>query len=164
MVLDRNKIKILAVGSDVALEAREEDAALGELKGLSHLICCFLIYMNILLHFTPDALEKLLWIGMLAYVEQLWSFSSSCTFNSVKQYHFLFHSLRIRKSIDDGALWEQGNSNLKRRTLKLKQQSDYATSKPRFGLRIHTGQFQALSSAHPTGQPNQPSQFLPTCH
>lgn len=57
LVLDRSKVKILAVGSDVALEAREEDAALGELKGLSHLICCFLIYMNILLHFTQNSLE-----------------------------------------------------------------------------------------------------------
>lgn len=71
MVLDRNKVKLLAVGSDVAVEAREEDAVLGELKGLSHLIRCFLIYTNILVHFTPESLQKALWIGMLAYVEQL---------------------------------------------------------------------------------------------
>lgn len=71
MILDRSKVKILAVRSNVALKAQEEDAALGELKGLSHLICCFLIYMNILLHFTQNSLEKPLRIRMLAYVEQL---------------------------------------------------------------------------------------------
>ena len=95
MTLDRSKVKVLTVGSDVALEAREEDALSAELKGISHLIRCFLIYMGILLHFTHDSLEKRLRIGMLAYVERLWSWSSTYTFDSVRQYHFLFHSLRI---------------------------------------------------------------------
>ena len=71
MVLDRNKVKLLAVGSDVAVETKEEDAVLGELKGLSHLIRCFLIYTNIFVHFTQESLQQSLWIGMWAYVEQL---------------------------------------------------------------------------------------------
>ena len=38
MALDRNKVKILAMGSEVAVDTREEDALLGELKRLSYLI------------------------------------------------------------------------------------------------------------------------------
>lgn len=166
MVLDRNKVKLLAVGSDVAVEAREEDAVLGELKGLSHLIRCFLIYTNILVHFAQESLQKSLWIGMLAYVEQLWSFSSTSTFESVRQYHFLFHSMRIRRGIDDGALWGQGDSNLERRTLRLKPQTDHAASgRSRYGLNTYTSQPHAPSGTHPSGtQQNQPSPFSPTCH
>lgn len=119
LVLERNKVKILAVGSDVAFEAREEDAVQGEVKGLSHLIRCFLIYMNILLHFTHQSMKESLQIGMLAYVEQLWSYSGSSTFESIRQYHFLFHFLRIQEGINDGALWGHGNTSLERKTLRL---------------------------------------------
>lgn len=104
---------------------------------------------------------------MLAYVEQLWSFSGSCTFESVRQYHFLFHSLRIQKGIDDGALWEQGDSNLERRTLKFKQQqSDYTASKSRFGTGSHNGgQFQNSMSGYSRNHlQNRPNQPIPTCH
>lgn len=69
MARDRNKVKLLAVRSKVAVKAKEEDALLRELKRLSHLIWCFLIYTNILVHFTPEPLQKSLWIGMLPYVE-----------------------------------------------------------------------------------------------
>ena len=82
--IDRSKVKVIAVGSDVALEARKEDALSGELKRFLHLIQCFLIYMSIILYFTHDSLEKQLWIGMLAYIEQLWIFSSTYTFDSIK--------------------------------------------------------------------------------
>lgn len=171
LVLERNKVKILAVGSDVAFKARKEDAVQGEVKGLSHLIRCFLIYMNILLYFTQQSMKKPLCIGMLAYIEQLWSFSSSGTFELIRQYHFLFHSLRIREGIDNGALWEHGDTSLERKTLRLKQQSEYAGPR-RFGLGSHTGsteQFQTAASTmhHSTasGQSTaQPNQLPQTCH
>lgn len=168
-VMDRSKVKVISIGSDVALEARKEDALSGELKGLPHLIRCFLIYMSILLHFTHDSLQKLLRIGMLAYVEQLWIFSGAYTFDSIKIYHMAFHTFRIRQGIDDGALWEQIDSNLERRTMKLKQQIEFtSTSAPkRFNpSSTHTGMLQASSSTF-----NAPSQFnqssnpnFPTCH
>ncbi|MCJ1467793.1 hypothetical protein MMC07_006418 [Pseudocyphellaria aurata] len=126
MFLDRNEV-----------EAREEDALIGDLEGLYHLIRCFLIYINILVHFTPEPLQNTLWIGMLAYVEQLWSFSDTCTSESVRQYHFIFHSIRIRNGIDDGALWGQVDSNLERRTLRLKSQSEHAAPKSRSGPGTH---------------------------
>ena len=141
MVLDRNKVKLLAVGSDVAVEAKEEDAVLGELKGLSYLIRCFLIYTNILVHFTQESLQQSLWIGMLAYVEQLWGFSTTSTFELVRQYHFFFHSMRIRQGIDDGTLWGQGNSTLEQKTLRPKLQSDFAVSRARFGSSAYGNQF-----------------------
>ena len=95
MTLDRSKVKVWTVRSDVALETRKENALFAELKGISHLICCFLIYIRILLHFTQDSLKKRLCIGMLVYVKRLWSWSSTYTFDSIWQYHFLFHLLRI---------------------------------------------------------------------
>ena len=94
--LDRNKVKVLTAGVDVALETREEDALLAS-KGAPHLIRCFLFYMSILLHFTHDSLEKSFRIGILAYVKHLWGFSSTCTFDSISQYQFLFLSLRIQR-------------------------------------------------------------------
>ncbi|MCJ1470058.1 hypothetical protein MMC07_008703 [Pseudocyphellaria aurata] len=38
MALEKNKVKLLAVGSEVAVEAKEEDVLLGELRGLPYLI------------------------------------------------------------------------------------------------------------------------------
>lgn len=166
-IMDRSKVKVISVGSDVALEAREEDALSGELKGLPHLIRCFLIYTSILLHFTHESLEKSLRIGILAYVEQLWIFSGTYTFDSIKIYHMAFHTLRVRRGIDDGALWEKTDSNLERRTLKLKQQPDFtaaatnATLK-RFNSNSYLGTTHASPSAYVSGQLNQPN--LPTCH
>lgn len=58
MPTDRGKIRVLSVGLDVALETQEEDTGSGELKGLAHLICCFLIHMSIMLPFAHDSLEK----------------------------------------------------------------------------------------------------------
>ena len=106
MTLDRSKVKVLTAGSNVALEAREEDALFAELKGLPRLIRCFLIYMSILLHFTHISLKESLRIGMLAYVEHLWGWTGTYKFESIRQYHFLFRSLRIRRGIDDEPPWE----------------------------------------------------------
>lgn len=167
-IMDRSKVKVISVGSDVALEAREEDALSGELKGLPHLIRCFLIYMSILLHFTHESLEKPLRIGMLAYVEQLWIFSGTYTFDSIKIYHMAFHTLRIRRGIDDGALWERIDSNLERRTMRLKQQSAEFTATStakRFNPGPYSGTSQASSSAFTPGQFNQPyPNGSSTCH
>lgn len=165
MVLNRNKVKLLAVGSNIAVEAKEEDALLGKLKELSHLIQCFLIYTNIFVHFTPEPLQQSLWIGMLTYVKQLWSFSSTSTFESVQQYHFLFHSMRIRRGIDNGALWGQSDSSLERKVLRQKPQPDY-TPKSCFSSNTYAHQPQAIIGTHPVGgQPSHLGQyFLPTCH
>ena len=164
MTLDRSKVKVLTVGSDVALEAREEDALSAELKGISHLIRCFLIYMGILLHFTHDSLEKRLRIGMLAYVERLWSWSSTYTFDSVRQYHFLFHSLRIWQGIDNGSLWEQGNSDLKARTLRVKPPPKHTSALKRSYTGCYLGQSQLGSNLQTPGQINQSGRSIPTCH
>ncbi|MCJ1268911.1 hypothetical protein MMC22_008799 [Lobaria immixta] len=155
MTLDRNKVKVLTVGLNVALETREEDALSAEVKGLPHFIRCFLIYMEILLHFTHDSLQKPLRIGMVAYIKHLWGFNSTCTFESIRQYHFLFHSMRIQKGIDDGALWEQGNTTLKRRTLKLKHQPEYNSATKRFNISTYPVQFPTASNAQSISQANQ---------
>lgn len=102
ITLDCSKVKVLMVGLDVALKTHKKDAFLAELKGVLHLIHCFLIYIGILLHFTHESLEKKLCIGMLAYVKCLWSWSNIYIFDSIRQYHFLFHFLRIQRGIDNG--------------------------------------------------------------
>ena len=156
VVLDRSKVKILTVGSDVALEAREEDAIANELKSVSHLIRCFILYMNILLHFTHNALEKPLRIGMLAYAEQLWSFSSSYTFESIRNYHFLFHQLRTKRGLDDGALWAEGDRDLERKLRLKPTQPDSNPAFKRSNTGASTGQFRAPTSTANTGHdPNQ---------
>lgn len=70
-VMDWSKFDVISVDSDVALEAREEDALSGELNGLPHLIRCFLIYTSILLHTTQQSLREPFRIEMLAYVPNL---------------------------------------------------------------------------------------------
>lgn len=163
MTLDRSKVKVLTVGSDVASEARKEDALSAELKGIAHLIRCFLIYTGILLHFTHNSLEKSLCIGMLAYVERLWNWSNTYTFDSIRQYHFLFHSLRIWRGIDDGSLWEQSDSDLKDRTLRVKPQSEYTTTIKRPYI-SGQGQFQTGSNMQMTNQINPATRGNLTCH
>ena len=140
MVLDRKNIKLLAVGSDMAVEAKEKDAVLRKFKELLHLIHCFLIYINILVYFTQKSLRQFLLIEMLAYVKQLLGFSTASTFESVQQYHF-FHSMRIWQEINDGTLWEQGNNTLEQKTLRPKPQSDFATSKACFCSNPYRNQF-----------------------
>lgn len=60
ITLNQNKIKVLIIGSNVALKACKKDALLAEVKGFLHFICCFLIYMKIPLYFTFNFLQKLL--------------------------------------------------------------------------------------------------------
>lgn len=162
--MDRSKVKVLTVGSDVALEAREEDALSAELKGLPHLIRCFLIYMSILLHFTHNSLKELLRIGMLAYVEHLWGWTNTYSFESIRQYHFLFHSLRIRRGIDDGPLWKKIDENLKSRTLKVKLQSDFTSAPKQFNTGAYSGQGQTASYSQSLAVPGQFNHSFPICH
>lgn len=165
MTMDRDKIKVLTIGSEVALEACKKDAASAKLKGLPHLIWCFLIYMSIFLHFTHNSLKESLCISMLVYVEHLWGWTGTYKFDSIRQYYFLFHSLYIQKGIDDGPPWEKINENMKSQMLKVKPaQPEYTSASKQFNTGIYSGQGQTASSSQTPVVLGQSNHFLPMCH
>ena len=75
-----------------------------------------------------------------------------------------FHSMRIRQEIDDGMLWGQGDSTLEQKILRPKPQSDFATSRARFGSSAYGNQFTSSGIQPNSGRLNQFNQHLPTCY
>ena len=89
---------------DPDFQIRENDAEVSDTKGIIQLIQSFLIYCQILLHFTDPTIYSDLNASLMSYVDRLLKHNSIRTFHSVRTFHFIFHKLCMIGGVDDPAI------------------------------------------------------------
>ena len=89
----------------------DDDAQPSDLKNAMHLIQCFLIYTQIVLHFINPAIQMDLTQAFLFYVDRLFKHASIRTWESVRNFHFIFHKSCLARGVDDPAVWRTVDPN-----------------------------------------------------
>lgn len=87
---DYKEIKILKISNTLTVNTFKEDAWLSNVKGSSHCFQYFLLYNNILLHFTPARKRYHLTISFYAYINCFLGFTIFYTSESMKFFYIMF--------------------------------------------------------------------------
>lgn len=106
---------------EVNLQTREDDASPTDIKRILQLLSCFLIYVQILKHFTNPALKDELDKGIMFYIDRLIKHAHVRTWESVRSFHFLFHRTCLTRGITNPEVWKDVDQSLENQHLVLRQ-------------------------------------------
>jgi hypothetical protein len=96
--------KYIKMSNTLEVETYEDDAEESDVKGATHLMRCFLIYIQIILTFVDSASRERLNSAFMFYVDRFLSFSIIYTWESVRSWHFVVHASRIAQNVQDPTL------------------------------------------------------------
>jgi hypothetical protein len=91
--------------------------------GLPSLMQPFEIYGQILCHFAPPGVRLELQQALADYRDLLYTLNRTCTFESLKYFHFTFHSKRRSLGIFDPVGWRTKDTELQFNTLTRREDS-----------------------------------------
>ena len=99
----------------IPTSVREGDAS--EYRGLASITQPLGIYIQALLHFCPDGIERELGHALHLYTDLLHTINRSHTLESLKTFHFTFHRKRIALGLYDPAGWRDRDGDLQQMIL-----------------------------------------------
>lgn len=105
---------------EVDLQTRDDDAHAGDIKGIMQLVQCFLIYAQILLHFSNPATRESLNQGLMFYIDRLIKHAHLRTWESTRNFHFIFHKTCLARGVADPEVWKTVDSNLESQHLIMR--------------------------------------------
>ena len=90
----------------------ERDGDASEYRGLASITQPLGIYIQALLHFCPDSVERELGHALHLYTDLLHTINRSHTLESLKTFHFAFHRKRMALRLYDPTGWRDRDSDL----------------------------------------------------
>jgi hypothetical protein len=97
--------------------------------GLPSLMQPFEIYGQILCHFAPPGVRLELQQALADYRDLLYTLNRTCTFESLKYFHFTFHSKRRSLGIFDPVGWRTKDTELQFNTLTRREDPTIAATR-----------------------------------
>jgi hypothetical protein len=97
--------------------------------GLPSLMQPFEIYGQILCHFAPPGVRLELQQALADYRDLLYTLNRTCTFESLKYFHFTFHSKRRSLGIFDPIGWRTKDTELQFNTLTRREDPTIAATR-----------------------------------
>lgn len=112
VVLAKTATKTINLAKGIEIQTGEKDASVSELKGLPHLICCLGVYRQIKLHLAPPSLRHSLCRAFSIYQDWLLWLYPIHTWESLRNFHVIFHKSRIYQGIDGPVRWKHPDLSL----------------------------------------------------
>jgi hypothetical protein len=89
------RFKYIKMSNTLKMKTYEDDTEKSNVKKITHLMRCFLIYIQIILIFVDSTSHERFNSALIFYVNKFLSFSILYIWESVKSWHFIIHALRI---------------------------------------------------------------------
>jgi hypothetical protein len=105
----------------LVIPTTEKDRESQDYRGLPSLMQPFEIYGQILCHFAPLGARLALQQALADYRDLLYTLNRTCTFESLKYFHFTFHNKRRSLGIFDPVGWRSKDTELQFNTLTRRE-------------------------------------------
>ena len=112
VTLSKSTKKSINISKGLEVITGEDDASLSDIKGITHLIRCLLVYWQAVLHFAQPSLFKDLARAFMKYEDRLILPHNTYTWESLLQVHMLFHRTLWYQGVDDPVKWRQSYPDL----------------------------------------------------
>jgi hypothetical protein len=103
------RFKYIKMSNTLKMKTYEDDAEKSDVKKITYLMRCFLIYIQIILIFIDSTSRERLNSAFMFYVNKFLSFSIIYIWESVRSWHFIIHAFRIAQKMQNLTLWETSN-------------------------------------------------------
>lgn len=117
----KSPIKYIKVGDSIKLTTHKDDSTTREVKSITQLVRCFLLYGQIMIHFASLTVQLELSATLAAYVNRLLGYSMFYTWKTLFLFHFHFHRARIAMGIYNFLEWKMPNTDLETNCLVKKR-------------------------------------------
>lgn len=137
----KSYVKYVKIGKGFELATCKNNSVVTEAKSVTQLLRCFLLYDQIILHFTPITVQFKLQSGLAMYVNWLLSHFIVYTWETVRLFHFYFYQTKIAIGIYNPESWKTPSTDLKlfcllRKLLQYTNFTNWSAPISYFGLPI----------------------------
>jgi hypothetical protein len=95
------RFKYIKMNNTLKMKTYEDDAEKSDIKRITHLMRCFLIYIQIILIFIDSTNRERFNSAFMFYVNKFLFFSIIYIWESVKNWHFIIHAFRIAQNVQN---------------------------------------------------------------
>lgn len=116
-VQTKRRQESITLGSLTIIPIYDRDGEAAEYKGLAAILPPLGIYVQALLHFCPDGIERELGHALHLYTDLLYTISGPHTLESLGIFHFTFHRKRMALGLYDPVGWRDRDGDLQQMIL-----------------------------------------------